>query len=309
MNDTGSWLPETDVELSTGSGKEIENLLVDVDGSCEILGTSNLGLDKMIAMNSGWVSHGWHASRHELEDSHLSGGILASNTIWAESQVRDTTLDLLSVWVIQVRVEDLLGVGEWAVETLANNVEVLGHLLVVDVVALLVDVLADLLVKNIVRDGGHRAAHGLLGNCPPWDGTKKLSRCQHDDDVMEVVFWRRRGERKEERKRATSRRRRLVTAVEARLLDPRTYSEHNLLPCCGFCPYEPIRGGLLGPLVGNRSGCCSAHPPTFTTNGNMAANEDEALGSPGLDCAHTLHHRFRNRSVIELQTIGITIIA
>ena len=179
VNDTGSWLPETDVVLGARSGKEIVNLLVDVDSACKILGTSDLGLNQVVAVDGGWVCDGWHAGGHELKDSHLCGGILASNTIWAESQVRDTTLDLLSVWIVQVRVEDLLSIGQRTVETVADNLEVLGHLLVVDEVVLLVDVLGHLLVERAIRDGGHCAAEALLGNCPALDGTKKLSRCQH----------------------------------------------------------------------------------------------------------------------------------
>jgi hypothetical protein len=77
-----------------------------------------------------------HASGHELEDSHLGSGVLASNAVRAELEVGGTTLDVLSMRIVKVRVEDLLGVSERALKTRTDNVEVLGHLLVVDVVAL-----------------------------------------------------------------------------------------------------------------------------------------------------------------------------
>jgi hypothetical protein len=96
---------------------------------------------------------GGHASGHELKDSHLSSGILASNTVRAELEVGGTTLDVLTVGVVKVRVQDLLGVGERALQTSTNDVEVLGHLLVVNVVALLVDGHLDLLVKRVIVDG------------------------------------------------------------------------------------------------------------------------------------------------------------
>ena len=52
-----------------------------------------------------------------------------------------------------MRVQDLLGVGERALQTSTNDVEVLGHLLVVNVVALLVDGHLDLLVEGVIVDG------------------------------------------------------------------------------------------------------------------------------------------------------------
>jgi hypothetical protein len=48
------------------------------------------------------------------------------------------------VRVVEVRVEDLLGVGERAIESAAHNGKVLRHLLVVDEVAVLPIVLLDL---------------------------------------------------------------------------------------------------------------------------------------------------------------------
>lgn len=144
VDDTRAGLPETNVVLGAGGGKEVVDLLVDVDSALEILLTTNLGLNQVVAVDGGGVGNGGHASRHELEDGHLGGGILAGNTIGAETEVGDTALDVLLVGVVQVRVEDLLSVGEGAVETAADNGEVLGHLLVVDEVALLKKVLLDL---------------------------------------------------------------------------------------------------------------------------------------------------------------------
>jgi hypothetical protein len=98
----------------------------------------------VIAVDGGGVGNGVHASGHELKDGHLGGGILASNTVRSELEVRAATLDLLAMGIIQVRVQNLLGVGQGSVKAGADDVEVLGHLLVVDEVVLLPKVLADL---------------------------------------------------------------------------------------------------------------------------------------------------------------------
>lgn len=144
MNNTRAGLPETDIVLGTSSRKEVVDLLVDVNSAGKILGTTNLGLDQVIAVDSSGVGNLIHASRHELKDSHLSGGILASNTVRSQLEVALATLDVLAMRVVQVRVEDLLSVGQRSVQTSTNDVEVLGHLLVVDVVTLLPVVLSDL---------------------------------------------------------------------------------------------------------------------------------------------------------------------
>lgn len=125
------------------------DLLVDVDSTGKILGTANLGLNQVVAVDGGRVGNGRHASRHELENGHLGGGILASNAVGAELEVGNTTLNLLLVGVVQVRVKNLLGVCEGAVETAADNGKVLGHLLVVDEVALFPVVLLDLSSRGI----------------------------------------------------------------------------------------------------------------------------------------------------------------
>jgi hypothetical protein len=144
VDDTRAGLPETDIVLGTSSRKEVVDLLVDVNSAGKILGTTDLGLDQVITVDSGGVGNLVHTSGHELKDSHLSGGILASNTVRSQLEVALATLDVLAVRVVQVRVENLLSVGQRSVQTSTNDVEVVGHLLVVDVVTLLPVVLSDL---------------------------------------------------------------------------------------------------------------------------------------------------------------------
>lgn len=128
VDDTRARLPETNVVLGARGGKEVVDLLVDLVGTSKILVSTDLGLDQVVTVDSGRSSHGGHTSRHELQDGHLGSGILAGNTVRAQLQVRLATLNLLAVGVVEVGVQDLLGVGERAVQAAADNVQVLGHL-------------------------------------------------------------------------------------------------------------------------------------------------------------------------------------
>ena len=90
VDDTGAGFPETNAilvpgrdkqlgahqtepgtDLSGRGGKEVVNLLVDVNGTGKILDTANLRLDKMVAVDCGRNSRSRKASGHELEDGHL----------------------------------------------------------------------------------------------------------------------------------------------------------------------------------------------------------------------------------------------
>lgn len=81
MNDTTSGLPESNTVLGSASGKEVVNLLVGLNGTSKILGSSGLGLNEMVAVHGGGDGNGGETSRHELEESHLGGSILASNSL------------------------------------------------------------------------------------------------------------------------------------------------------------------------------------------------------------------------------------
>jgi ABC-type transporter Mla MlaB component len=144
VDNTGTGLPETDIVLGTGSREEVVNLLVDVNSTSKILSTTNLSLNQVVTVDSSRVGNLVHASGHELENGHLSGSILASNTIRSQLEVALTTLDILAMGISQVRVQNLLGICQGSVQTRADDVKVFGHLLIVDVVTLLPVVLADL---------------------------------------------------------------------------------------------------------------------------------------------------------------------
>lgn len=77
-----------------------------------------------------------------------------------------------------MRVQDLLGEGKRAIESLADNRKVLGHLLVVDEVVRLLVVLAYFLVERGIADSSH-SADAQLGESSPLGNTEELSWCQH----------------------------------------------------------------------------------------------------------------------------------
>lgn len=159
VNDTRAGLPETDVVLGARGAKEVIDLLVDVVGASQILLATNLGLNQVVAVDGGGSGDAGHAGAHELEEGHLGGGILASNTVGTELEVAGATLDLLTVRVVQVRVENLLSEGEGpVVQSGPDNAQVLAHLLVVDKVALLEVGHLNLLGEGGILHGGECAA-------------------------------------------------------------------------------------------------------------------------------------------------------
>jgi hypothetical protein len=103
VNDTRSGFPETDTVLGSASSEEIVNFLVDVLSTSKILDTSSLSLNQVIAVNGGGDSDGRETSRHELEESHLGGSILASNSLYTGET--DNRLVRLEVRKLSIRRE------------------------------------------------------------------------------------------------------------------------------------------------------------------------------------------------------------
>ena len=49
---------------------------------------------------------------------------------WSQSEVADASFNILIDWIIDVRIEDLLGEGKGSIKTASNNLEVLDQLFV-----------------------------------------------------------------------------------------------------------------------------------------------------------------------------------
>ena len=57
MDDSGSWFPETDSVFGPGSGQEVVDFGVHIFGPGQILGSLDLSLDQMIAVDRRRNSH------------------------------------------------------------------------------------------------------------------------------------------------------------------------------------------------------------------------------------------------------------
>jgi len=75
-----------------------------------------LGLDEVVTVDGRGDGDLGDASGNELEQGHLGGGVLASNAVRAELQVRLAADNVLVLGVVQVTVDDLLGEGEGLVD-------------------------------------------------------------------------------------------------------------------------------------------------------------------------------------------------
>lgn len=66
-----------------------------------------LSFNEMITVNGGWHSNFGKSWRNKLQHSHLSCGILHSYTVWPQTEIWNTTLNVLAFGVIQMGVQDL----------------------------------------------------------------------------------------------------------------------------------------------------------------------------------------------------------
>lgn len=66
----------------------------------QVLSSSNLSLNQMIAVDGGGDSHLGQTTANELKHCHLSRGILHGHPVGTQAQVRAATIDLLPSWVV-----------------------------------------------------------------------------------------------------------------------------------------------------------------------------------------------------------------
>lgn len=57
--------------LGSSGSQEVVDLLVDVNRTCQILHTADLGLNQVVAVDGGGDGCRVHTSRHKLKQSHL----------------------------------------------------------------------------------------------------------------------------------------------------------------------------------------------------------------------------------------------
>jgi hypothetical protein len=82
----------------------------------------------MIAVDGGGNSDLRQSGAHELENDHLGCGVLTSDPIRSQIEIGFATDDFLFLWVVQVTVQDFLRVGQWSLETLFDDINVVCEL-------------------------------------------------------------------------------------------------------------------------------------------------------------------------------------
>lgn len=82
VDDTRSGLPEAHTVLGGSGGEEVVDLAVEVVGTGEVLDSADLGLDEVVAVDGRRDGSLGKTGRHELEDGHLGGGVLAGDALW-----------------------------------------------------------------------------------------------------------------------------------------------------------------------------------------------------------------------------------
>jgi hypothetical protein len=121
VNDTSTWLPETDVVLIGYGGEEVEDFAVDVVRNGEVLLCTNLGQDKVITVDGRRNGNLITASHHELKQCHLGGGILHRHAVGLEKYVVTTTLVLLQrILRVKVGIENFLRECQGAAQRFAG---------------------------------------------------------------------------------------------------------------------------------------------------------------------------------------------
>ena len=130
VDDAAAGLPEADAVLLRGGGHEVEDLLVLLERDGQVLRRAFLGDDEVVAVDRRGDLHLRKAGGHELEKRHLRRRVLHRDAVGAQEEVRAAAAKLLPLRVVEVAEDDLLRVGERAVEPLADLLQPLLHLLV-----------------------------------------------------------------------------------------------------------------------------------------------------------------------------------
>ena len=103
--------------------EEAVDLVVLGHRALHVLRGAALRADQVIAVDGAGHRHLLLPRLHELEQRHLSGGVLERHAVDAEAELRLAAAPLLSVEVVGVRNENLLGEGERTTEAFPGFVE------------------------------------------------------------------------------------------------------------------------------------------------------------------------------------------
>ena len=127
MDDARARLPEPDSVLGRDGLKEVVDLGVDIVGHGEIDAAFALGLDEMVAVDGGGDCSLGKTGGHELQQCHLSGGVLHGDAIGVEIGIAAAALEFLVLRIAQMVDENLLGKGKRTAEALTAERDSLGE--------------------------------------------------------------------------------------------------------------------------------------------------------------------------------------
>jgi hypothetical protein len=82
MNDSRAWFPESHSKLGSSRGKKVVDLCDDVLGPGQILGSFNLGLDQMDAVDDGANSNLGKTAGDDMQHCHLGCHILKKEGVY-----------------------------------------------------------------------------------------------------------------------------------------------------------------------------------------------------------------------------------
>jgi hypothetical protein len=137
MDDSRSRSPEADIVFRTRRSQEfvdlvltmlwsVTHLLIDANGSFQVFWSTLLSLNQVITMHSSRNSNLRQSSAHKLQNDHLSSRILTSNPIRSQIEIRLSTNNFLCFGIIQVTIQDLFRVCQGSLETLFDDINVVG---------------------------------------------------------------------------------------------------------------------------------------------------------------------------------------
>ena len=126
MYDARSRPPETNMIFLRYRIKEIIHLFVSLSRNRQILLYTNVGTYQVVAMHRCRHSHLILSGVHELQQRHLSSGILHGNTVRTEVYIIFTPFERFYIrCIVKMRIQYFFCISKWSIQYLTSVVYVL----------------------------------------------------------------------------------------------------------------------------------------------------------------------------------------
>ncbi len=117
MDDSCARLPKAHAVFVGGGAEEVIDFFVGVFGFGEVEINAVTSADQVVAVDGGGGGDLGASGEHELEDRHLSGGVLESDAVGIEQDGGLAACEILGFWIGHVAEEDLFGERQAATQT------------------------------------------------------------------------------------------------------------------------------------------------------------------------------------------------